>query len=76
MKAGTKYETNKRKGNNIFPRTDNPKLKNKQRKPAVDCRSGKRVLVSGTKNQSDERKVKVDILFFISKTLRNVSIKH
>ena len=56
MKAGTKYETNKRKGDNIiFPRMDNPELKNKQRKPTVGCRSGKRVLVSGTKKPPPKR---------------------
>ena len=27
MKAGTKYERNKRKGDDIFPQMDNPKLK-------------------------------------------------
>ena len=56
MKAGTKYETNNRKGTDMFPRLDSPKLKNKQRKPALDCRSGKHVLVSGAKNPPPKRR--------------------
>ena len=53
MKAGTKYETNKVTGTDIFPRMDNRKLKNK---PAVDCRSAKRVLVSGAKKPPPKRR--------------------
>ena len=47
MKLGTKYETNKVQGKNIFRRMDNPKLKDKKRKLAVDNRSRKRVVSSG-----------------------------
>ena len=49
MKAGTKYEQNKRLGKNVFPRMDNAKLKDKKRKNAVDHRSGRRVTLPGVK---------------------------
>ena len=47
MKLGTKYETNKVQGKDIFRRIDNPKLKDKNRKVAVDNCSGKCAVSSG-----------------------------
>ena len=48
MKVGTKMETNKVVRSSPFTRMPNPKLKNKRPpKPAVDHRSGKRVIAPG-----------------------------
>ena len=50
MKAGTKYEPNKRRGKAVFPRMDTAKLKDKKRKLAVDHRCGTRVTLPGVKS--------------------------
>jgi len=49
MKAGTKFELNKVKSNDLFSRMDNTKLKHKKRKLAVDNRNGTHVIMAGAK---------------------------
>ena len=56
MKLGTKYETNKVQGKDIFRRMDNPKLKDKKRKLALDNCSGKLVVSSGAAQAPPKRR--------------------
>ena len=60
MKVGTKMETNKVVSTPLFPRMDNPKLRRKRTpRPAVDHRSGTRVLAKGVNQPQKARRTHI-----------------